>query len=358
VSAIEALEIIQEKKLVQLLDMRLSEMESWVQELGQPKFRARQIFTWLYKDRVTSIDEMSNLPKSFRDQLKEIATVSTMREVTRQTSTDGTIKWLLELHDGSTIETVLMRHDYGNSVCVSTQVGCRMGCTFCASTLGGLVRNLSAGEIVEQLLNVQRMLDHEGGRVSSVVLMGSGEPLENYEPSMKFVDIINDPNGLQIGARHITISTSGLVPAIRRLADEKRQITLAISLHATRDEIRSALMPINRKWGIDELLDACKYYMQKTGRRISFEYALVGGKNDDLAHARELAGLLGHLDCHVNLIPVNYVPERGYTRTPKDQIRAFVNELNRLGINATIRREKGHDIAAACGQLRAEQGRN
>ncbi|MBL0388828.1 23S rRNA (adenine(2503)-C(2))-methyltransferase RlmN [Tumebacillus sp. ITR2] len=338
--------------------MKLEELEAYVKELGQPKFRAKQIFTWLHQQRVTSVDEMTNLPQAFREQLKEVAVVTTMKEVTRQESVDGTIKWLWELHDGSTIETVLMRHDYGNSVCVSSQVGCRMGCTFCASTLGGLVRHLSGGEIVEQLLNVQRFLDPSEERVSSVVMMGSGEPLENYDAAMKFVDLINDPNGLGIGARHITISTVGLVPAIRRLADEKRQITLAISLHATRDEIRSSMMPINRAFSIDQLLDACKYYFKQTGRRLSFEYALVGGQNDKIEHARELAGLLGHLDCHVNLIPVNYVPERNYTRTPKDQIRAFVAELQRLGVNATVRREKGHDIAAACGQLRAEQGRN
>lgn len=354
---IETIQLFEEKKMIQLLDMLPDELDEWVQSLGQPRFRAKQIFTWLHKDRVDTIDAMTNLPQKFREQLKAIATVTTMKEVTRQVSTDGTVKWLWELYDGSTIETVLMRHDYGNSVCVSTQVGCRMGCTFCASTLGGLVRNLSAGEVVEQLWHVQRFLDESDERVSSCVLMGSGEPMENYDAAMKFVDIINNPDGLQIGARHITISTSGLVPAIRRLADEKRQITLAISLHATRDEIRSALMPINRRWGIDELLDSCHYYFKQTGRRISFEYALVGGQNDDLQHARELAGLLGNLDCHVNLIPVNYVPERNYTRTPKDQIRAFVNELNRLGVNATVRREKGHDIAAACGQLRAEQGR-
>lgn len=345
---------------VHLLNLEFDDLEKWVQSIGQPKFRGKQIFQWLYVDRVTDFDAMTNLPQKLREQLKETATINTMREVTRQVSTDGTIKWLWELYDGSTIETVLMRHDYGNSVCVSSQVGCRMGCTFCASTLGGLVRNLTGGEVVEQLLNVQRFLDsgaEEQERVSSVVLMGSGEPMENYDEVMKFVDIINDQNGLKIGARHITISTSGLVPAIRRLADEKRQITMAISLHATRDEIRSALMPINRRWGIDELLESCRYYIRQTGRRISFEYALVGGQNDDLAHARELAGLLTNIDCHVNLIPVNYVPERNYTRTPKDQIRAFVNELNRLGVNATVRREKGHDIAAACGQLRAEQGR-
>ncbi|WP_347338378.1 23S rRNA (adenine(2503)-C(2))-methyltransferase RlmN [Tumebacillus amylolyticus] len=357
-SRIQDLELFEAKQPVQLLDMKLEELEAYVKELGQPKFRAKQIFTWLHQQRVTSVDEMTNLPQAFREQLKEVAVVTTMKEVTRQESVDGTIKWLWELHDGSTIETVLMRHDYGNSVCVSSQVGCRMGCTFCASTLGGLVRHLSGGEIVEQLLNVQRFLDPSEERVSSVVMMGSGEPLENYDAAMKFVDLINDPNGLGIGARHITISTVGLVPAIRRLADEKRQITLAISLHATRDEIRSSMMPINRAFSIDQLLDACKYYFKQTGRRLSFEYALVGGQNDKIEHARELAGLLGHLDCHVNLIPVNYVPERNYTRTPKDQIRAFVAELQRLGVNATVRREKGHDIAAACGQLRAEQGRN
>jgi 23S rRNA (adenine2503-C2)-methyltransferase len=358
VNRIETLDLFEQKPPVLLLDMKLDELEAYVQSFGQPKFRAKQIFTWLHQQRVTSVDEMTNLPQKFREQLKEAAAVTTMKEVIKQESVDGTIKWLWELHDGATIETVLMRHDYGNSVCVTTQVGCRMGCTFCASTLGGLVRNLAGGEIVEQLLNVQRFLDTKNERVSSVVLMGSGEPLENYDSAMKFIDLINDPNGLGIGARHITVSTVGLVPAIRRLADEKRQITLAISLHATRDEIRSAMMPINKAYSIDQLLDACKYYFKQTGRRISFEYALVGGKNDELEHARELAGLLGHLDCHVNLIPVNYVPERNYTRTPKDQIRAFVNELQRLGVNATVRREKGHDIAAACGQLRAEQGRN
>ncbi|PWK12798.1 23S rRNA (adenine(2503)-C(2))-methyltransferase RlmN [Tumebacillus permanentifrigoris] len=357
-SVIETLELFEQKRPQQLLDMKLDELEVYVQSLGQPKFRGKQIFAWLHQQRVTSVDEMTNLPQKFREQLQEVAAVTTMKEVTRQESVDGTIKWLWELYDGSTIETVLMRHEYGNSVCVSSQVGCRMGCTFCASTLGGLVRHLSGGEIVEQLLNVQRFLDVDNERVSSVVLMGSGEPLENYDAAMKFVDLINDPNGLGIGARHITVSTVGLVPAIRRLADEKRQITLAISLHATRDEIRSAMMPINKAYSIDQLLDACKYYFKQTGRRISFEYALVGGKNDDIEHARELAGLIGHMDCHVNLIPVNYVPERNYTRTPKDQIRAFVNELTRLGVNATVRREKGHDIAAACGQLRAEQGRN
>lgn len=349
------IDLTEQKK--QLYDMRLEELEQWISELGQPKFRAKQIFNWIYNKRAVSIDEMSDLPAAFREELKQKAVLGTMKEVTRQVSKDGTIKILLELHDKSTVETVLMPHNYGNSVCVSSQVGCRMGCTFCASTLGGLIRNLTAGEIVEQVMFFQRMLDQTGQRVSSIVLMGSGEPLENYEAAMKFIDVVSAPETLHIGSRHITVSTSGLVPAIRRLADEKRQITLAISLHSPFDDLRSSMMPVNRAWNIEQLIDACRYYWDQTGRRLTFEYALIGGVNDDLKHARALAELLGDLPCHVNLIPVNYVPERNYQRTPKDEIRAFQTELNRLGINATVRREMGHDISAACGQLRAEQGR-
>ncbi|MDB5085546.1 MAG: rRNA methyltransferase [Bacilli bacterium] len=344
-----------EPRPIQLYSFRLNELEDWVKQLGEPKFRAKQLFTWMYKKRVQAISEMTDLSVSFRNKLEEIARLSTIKEEMRQVSKDGTVKWLFSLWDGATVETVLMRHGYGNSVCVSTQVGCRMGCTFCASTLGGLIRNLSAGEVVEQILTVQRFLDQEEERVSSVVLMGSGEPLENYEPSMAFVDIVTDGEGLRIGARHITVSTSGLVPAIKRLADEQRQITLAISLHATNDELRSSMMPINRAWNIEKLLDAARYYVEKTNRRISFEYALIGGVNDSLDHAEKLAHLLKGILCHINLIPVNYVPERNYTRTPKDQIQAFVNRLADLGVNATVRREMGHDIAAACGQLRAQK---
>lgn len=344
---------------IELFGMRYDELEEWVKNLGQPRFRAKQLFSWLYKKRATSFDEMTDLPLAFREQLESAATLYTIKEQLRQVSEkDGTTKILFQLQDGSTIETVLMPHDYGNSVCVSTQVGCRMGCTFCASTLGGLIRNLTAGEIVEQLVYFQKVLDKKDVRVSSVVLMGSGEPLENYDASMKFVDIITHPEGVQIGSRHVTVSTSGLVPAIRKLADEKRQITLAISLHAPTDEERSALMPINRAYNIDKLMDACWYYWKQTGRRLTFEYALIGNENDSLEDARKLAGLLADLPCHVNIIPVNYVPERDWQRTGKDQIRLFVQELNRLNINATIRREMGSDIAAACGQLRAqEQGR-
>jgi 23S rRNA (adenine2503-C2)-methyltransferase len=341
---------------IHIYGLELHELERWMEENGQPKFRAKQIFSWLYKKRVTDFQDMTDLPASLREQLNAQFVIRSMKEKLRQVSQkDGTTKFLFELWDGATIETVLMRHDYGNSVCVSTQVGCKMGCTFCASTLGGLIRHLQAGEIVEELMNCQFLLDQQGERVSSVVLMGSGEPLENYGNSMKFIDIISSAEGLQIGARHITVSTVGLVPAIRRLADEKRQITLAVSLHAPNDQLRQSMMPINKAYSIDELMDACQYYFKTTGRRITFEYALVGGKNDSLQSARELAGLLSQLPCHVNLIPVNYVPERNYTRTSPEGIKAFVKELARFGVNATIRREMGSDIAAACGQLRAQQ---
>ncbi|MCL6636519.1 MAG: 23S rRNA (adenine(2503)-C(2))-methyltransferase RlmN [Alicyclobacillus sp.] len=338
-----------------LYDMRSSELAAWLESLGEPRYRGKQVFQWLYQRRVRSVAEMTNLPKALRQRLADQAVLATAREVTRQVSqVDGTVKFLLGWPDGVTVETVLMRHDYGNSVCVSTQVGCKMGCAFCASTLGGMIRQMTAGEMVEQLLASQRLLDATDERVSSVVLMGSGEPMDNYDQAMKFIDIIRDPDGLNIGQRHITLSTVGLVPGIVRLADEGRPITLAVSLHAPTDELRSALMPVNKAYPIAKLLEACQYYYRKTGKRISFEYALIGGKNDALEHARQLAELLRGLPCHVNLIPVNYVPERNFQRTPKAQVQAFLQELRRLGVNATVRREMGHDIAAACGQLRAE----
>ena len=335
---------------------RLSEWQDHLATIGQPKFRALQIYHWLFQKRADSLQAMSDLPKSLRQSLDDTMQFTSLQEVTRQVSKDGTIKILFRLPDHATIETVIMRHDYGNSVCVSTQVGCKMGCKFCASTLGGLVRNVTAGEMVEQVMMCQRLLDREGERVSSVVLMGSGEPLENYEEAMRFIDIITDQEGLKIGQRHITVSTVGLVPAIYRLADEMRGITLAVSLHAADDETRSKMMPVNRAYDILSLLEACKYYFDKTGRRITFEYALINGHNDNVEDARKLAALLRTIPCHVNLIPVNYVPERNLTRTPQDQIREFADELERQHINATVRREKGSDIAAACGQLRAQHG--
>ncbi len=338
-----------------LYGMTRQALRRWLAQRGEPEYRADQIYDWLYKKRAGSVEEMTNLSQKLRTLLAEQFVFGTLKVIRRQVSQkDGTTKFLFELYDGDTIETVIMRHDYGISVCVSTQVGCKMGCKFCASTLGGLIRNLHAGEIVEQLMHCQRLLDQEGARVASVVLMGSGEPLENYDAAMDFVDIVTDSAGLMIGQRHITISTVGLVPAILRLADERRGLTLAVSLHAADDETRSRMMPVNKAYNIARLLEACQYYYKVTGRRISFEYALIHGHNDSVEDARKLAELLRPLPCHVNLIPVNYVPERNLVRTPNGQIQAFVDELCRLGQSATVRREMGGDIAAACGQLRAE----
>lgn len=341
-----------------LYGLTIEELESFLLSRGQPKYRAKQIYEWLYKRRVSEVAEMTNLSKQLRTDLDNECTLTSLQELTRQVSSlDGTTKFLFALPDGATIETVIMPHDYGNSVCVSTQVGCKMGCKFCASTLGGLMRNLTRGEIVEQVVHCQRLLDESGERVSSVVLMGSGEPLDNYEAAVSSIDILTHPDGLQIGQRHITLSTVGLVPGIYRLAKEKRGITLAVSLHAADDRIRSRLMPVNQAYDIASLLEACHYYYNQTGRRITFEYALIKDQNDHLEDARKLAGRLSGFPCHVNVIPVNYVPERGLHRTDSSQIQNFVSELQRLGINATIRREMGGDISAACGQLRAEQAR-
>jgi 23S rRNA (adenine2503-C2)-methyltransferase len=338
-----------------IYSLQLGQLKDWLSENGEKPFRAEQIFDWLYKKRVTSFEEMSNLAKGLRDKLSNSFDVTTLKTVIKQTSSDGTIKFLFELYDGYSIETVLMRHDYGNSVCVTTQVGCRIGCTFCASTLGGLKRHLEAGEIVAQVVTVQQALDETDERVSSVVIMGIGEPFDNYDNMLSFLKIINHDKGLNIGARHITVSTSGIVPKIYQFADENTQINFAISLHAPNTELRSKLMPINRAYKLDDLMKAVRYYIDKTGRRISFEYGLFGGVNDSVEHAEELADLLKGIKCHVNLIPVNYVPERDYVRTPKDKIFAFEKALKNRGINVTIRREHGHDIDAACGQLRAKE---
>ncbi|KML46639.1 23S rRNA (adenine(2503)-C(2))-methyltransferase RlmN [Cytobacillus firmus] len=335
--------------------LQLHELKEWLKENNEKAFRAEQIFDWLYTKRVTSFEDMTNLSKRLRDTLSANFSLTTLKTIIQQESADGTIKFLFELHDGYSIETVLMRHDYGNSVCVTTQVGCRIGCTFCASTLGGLKRNLEAGEIVAQVVKVQQALDETDERVSSVVIMGIGEPFDNYDSMLSFLKIINHDKGLNIGARHITVSTSGIIPKIYKFADENMQINFAISLHAPNTEIRSRLMPINRAYKLPDLMDSIRYYINKTGRRVSFEYGLFGGVNDQVEHAEELAKLIKNVKCHVNLIPVNYVPERDYVRTPKDQIFAFEKTLKNHGINVTIRREHGHDIDAACGQLRAKE---
>mgnify|MGYP002620869110 FL=1 len=337
-----------------IYDLTFEALKSWLTEAGEPAYRAGQIYDWLYVKRVERFADMTNLSKPLRAKLEEHFDFVALDEITHFRSKDGTVKFLFGLFDGHAIETVVMKHNYGNGVCVTTQVGCRIGCTFCASTLGGLKRNLSAGEIVAQVVRAQQMLDKSGERVSSIVVMGSGEPFENYEATMDFLRIVNHEKGLHIGQRHITVSTSGIVPNIYRFADENTQINLAISIHAPNDELRSRLMPVNRRYSFADLIEACKYYIAKTGRRITFEYALIGGVNDRPEHAEELADVLQGMLCHVNLIPVNHVPERNYVRTSREDIFAFLRTLEKRKINATIRREQGHDIEAACGQLRAK----
>ncbi|MFY0759092.1 23S rRNA (adenine(2503)-C(2))-methyltransferase RlmN [Metabacillus dongyingensis] len=347
--------VIKDQVKPSIYSLELGELQDWLTEKGEKPFRAAQIFDWLYIKRASSFEEMSNLSKALRGKLDEHFVLTTLKTIIQQTSNDGTMKFLFELHDGYSIETVLMRHEYGNSVCVTTQVGCRIGCTFCASTLGGLKRNLEAGEIVAQVVKVQQALDELGERVSHVVIMGIGEPFDNYDEMMGFLKIINHDDGLNIGARHITVSTSGIIPKIYKFADEHLQINFAVSLHAPNTELRSRLMPINKAYKLPELMEAIEYYVNKTGRRVSFEYGLFGGVNDQVEHAEELAKLIKHLKCHVNLIPVNYVPERDYVRTPREQIDLFEKTLKKRGINVTTRREQGHDIDAACGQLRAKE---
>lgn len=331
------------------------QLEEWLKENGEKPFRAAQIFDWLYNKRVKTFEEMSNLSKGLREKLEASFSLTTLSTIIKQESKDGTIKFLFQLQDGYSIETVLMRHEYGNSVCVTTQVGCRIGCTFCASTLGGLKRHLLAGEIVEQVVKVQQTLDEVGERVSHIVIMGIGEPFDNYDAMMNFLKVINHEKGLNIGARHITVSTSGIVPKIYQFADEQLQINFAVSLHAPNQEDRQKLMPIARAYKLDELMEAVQYYTKKTGRRVTFEYGLMSGENDSVEIAEELSALIKGIKCHVNLIPVNYVPERDYVRTSRSQIFAFEKTLKKNGINVTIRREQGADIAAACGQLRAQE---
>ncbi|WNQ14224.1 23S rRNA (adenine(2503)-C(2))-methyltransferase RlmN [Paenibacillus aurantius] len=339
-----------------IYDLTYEDWQEWVRANKEPGFRAGQIFDWLYVKRIGSFEEMTNLPKGLRDKLAEQFVFVTLTEVARHESKDGTVKFLFELQDKNAIETVIMKHNYGNSVCVTTQVGCRVGCTFCASTLGGLKRDLAPGEIIAQVVTAQKLLDASGERVSSIVIMGIGEPFENYDAMMKFLKVMIHEKGLNIGQRHITVSTSGIVPNIYRFADEDTQINLAISIHAPNDALRSKLMPVNRRFPFADLIEACKYYVEKTGRRLTFEYALMGGVNDKPEHAEELAKVLKENIplCHVNLIPVNFVVERDYVRTERDDIFTFQRILERNKINATIRREHGSDIAAACGQLRAK----
>jgi len=330
-------------------DYNLDKLTEELLELGEKKFRAEQIFKWLYVENVTSFDEMTNLSLELREKLKQNYTIDTFEILKKQVASDGTKKYLFELPDGNTIETVLMEYKHGKTTCISTQIGCKMGCKFCASTGIPFERNLSSGEIVEQLQAIER---DENIRISNIVFMGIGEPLDNYENVVNAIRILNNQKGINIGARHISISTSGLVPKIYKLADENMQCTLSISLHATNDEKRSSMMPVNKIYNIEELMKACKYYIEKTNRRISFEYALAKDNNDNLNDAKGLINLLRGMNAHVNLIPINKIENSEFTKSTNENIIKFRDYLNEHGIVATIRRELGSDIEAACGQLR------
>lgn len=328
----------------------LEELKKTVEALGEKPFRAKQLYEWMHVKLAESFEEMTNLSKTFRGKLNESCTLTTLAALDVQTSQiDGTQKYLFALHDGNVVESVLMRYKHGNSVCISSQVGCKMGCRFCASTIGGWTRNLTPAEMLEQVYRIQK---NSGERVSNVVVMGTGEPLDNYDTLLRFIHMISDENGLHISQRNITVSTCGIVPKMEVLAEEKLQITLALSLHASSQEKREALMPIAKKYTITQVLNACRNYYEKTGRRITFEYALVGGENDSQEDAKRLAELIKGLNCHVNLIPVNPIKERSYFRSDKKVIGNFQNKLEKYQINVTIRREMGRDIDGACGQLR------
>ena len=332
-----------------LKSLTMPEMAAEFQKLGQPGFRAKQVFTWLHKG-ARSYDEMTNLPKALRELLSKQYPICPPRVVRKQESQrDGTIKYLWELHDGNCVETVLMRYHYGNTVCISTEVGCRMGCAFCASTLGGLVRRLEPFEMLDQVLFTQ--VD-SGLPVSHIVLMGIGEPLDNFDNVMRFLELVNSPQGMNISMRHISLSTCGLVPKIDELAKRKLQLTLSVSLHAPNDEVRNRIMPVNRAYPSEELLEACRRYYRETSRRISFEYAMIDGVNDSEADAKELLRRLKGLPAHFNLIPLNHVEESPLKPSSKAAVAKFQKILEDGGIPATVRRTLGGDIDASCGQLR------
>lgn len=337
---------------IDILSMNIEEIKDLMSDFGEPKYRAEQIFSWLHSG-VSSFDEMTNVSVNLRKKLDEkcyIAVVSVQRRL--KSEIDGTVKYLYKLFDGEFVESVLMKYKHGYTVCISTQVGCRMGCSFCASGLNGLSRNLTASEMLSQVIYAG--LDN-GVRISNVVMMGMGEPLDNFENSIRFLKLVSDEKGLNIGLRHISLSTSGVVSGIYKLAELNLPITLSISLHASNDETRSRIMRVNRKWNISELIKACKYYQSITGRRISFEYALIKDVNDSADNAKELASLLKGIMSHVNLIPVNPVKENDYKRSDDTSIKRFCERLNRMGLTATVRRTLGADINASCGQLRRRE---
>ena len=326
------------------------ELQEFVAELGEKSFRAKQIYEWLHVKQVESFSEMTNLSKAFQQKLEETCYLTVLsKEEVQISKIDGTRKYLFALEDGNVIESVLMKYKHGNSVCISSQVGCRMGCKFCASTLDGLVRGLTPAEMIDQIYRIGKDI---GERISNVVVMGTGEPMDNFDNLLKFIELLTDENGLNISQRNLTVSTCGIVPRIRELADKKLSITLALSLHASNQNKRKALMPVANSYDINEVVDACKYYFEQTGRRITFEYSLVGGVNDSDEDAAELSALVKGINCHINLIPVNPIKERDFVSSNTKVVTAFKNKLEKNGINATVRRSLGEDIDGACGQLR------
>lgn len=330
--------------------LSLDELKIEMESIGEKAFRAKQVYEWLHTKLADSFEEMTNLSKDLREKLDTTYRIPSVKMLERQVSKmDGTNKFLFQLEDENVVESVLMRYKHGNSVCISSQVGCRMGCKFCASTIGGLERNLLSSEMLGQIYQIQKI---SGERVSNIVIMGTGEPLDNYDNFVRFIRLVSDENGLNISQRNITVSTCGIVPNIKRLAEEGFQITLALSLHGSTQEKRKTLMPIANKYELSEVLDACDYYFEKTGRRISFEYSLVQGVNDRDEDARELIGILKPRNCHLNLIPVNPIKERDFQKPSRKSAEEFKNRIEKSGVNVTIRREMGSDIDGACGQLR------
>ncbi|MCC8191911.1 MAG: 23S rRNA (adenine(2503)-C(2))-methyltransferase RlmN [Ruminococcus sp.] len=334
-----------------ILSLEFDELESEILKLGEAKFRAAQIFSWLHEKRAKSFDEMTNLSNALRQKLKDRFFINHLTVSRRLSSSkDSTVKYLYELSDGNHIETVLMEYEHGTSLCISTQVGCKMGCRFCASTIAGFKRNLEPSEMLLQIYETERL---EGKKVQSLVLMGIGEPLDNFENTIHFLRLLSDKRGKNLSLRHVSVSTCGIVPRIKELAKMGLGITLSVSLHAANDKTRSQIMPINDKYGVDELIAACKEYFSKTGRRISFEYSVIDGVNDRRENAVELNKLLGGFNCHINIIPVNKIKERSFSSSRKSA-NTFKKYLENLGMNATVRRTLGSDIDAACGQLRRE----
>jgi 23S rRNA (adenine2503-C2)-methyltransferase len=335
--------------MVNLKDLTIEELKKLLCDMGEKPFRCKQIFAWLHKG-VESFDEMTDISKPLRDKLSKVSYISVASPVqVLESKIDGTKKFLFELSDKNVVESVVMYYKHGITICISCQVGCAMGCKFCASTIGGKVRNLSAGEILDQVIFAQK---HIGERISNIVMMGIGEPMDNFDNVVKFLKNVNDENGINIGYRHISVSTCGIVPKIREFSKLNFPVTLSISLHAVNDEVRSSIMPVNKKYSISELLDVCREYIKENHRRISFEYAIIRDVNDSEEHAHKLADIISDMLCHVNLIPVNNVEENDFKKPDKEKIRQFVNTLEKRGINATVRRELGSDISASCGQLR------